>query len=116
MGQADERFLRSVDGSHRDCPAENWFEGSDDVSETSIEFDVPAGALVAKVFSSVAAYYGPVAVASLDIEGDGFNAGYIPAGDWSEQIVVNGRAKLGVKAASGDLAIVCVKWGGKEPS
>lgn len=111
---ADERFLRAVDGTHRDCPAENWFAGSDDVSDTEIEFDVPAGAVVAKVFSSVAAYYGPVAADALDISGEGFNAGYIPAGQTSQQLVVNGKAKLSVKAATGDLAIVTVQWGGKE--
>jgi hypothetical protein len=111
---ADERFLRAVDGTHRDCPAENWFEGTDNDASTGREFNVPAGALVAKIFSSVAAYYGPVAEASLDISGDGFNAGYIPAGQWSNQLLVAGRAKISVKAASGNLAIVSVQWGGKE--
>lgn len=111
---ADERYLRSVDGSHRDCPAQNWFEGNENDGSAGREFDVPSGALVAKVFSSVAGYFGAVAEAALDIAGAGFNAGYVGAGEWSEQIVVNGKAKLSIKAASGNLGIVCVKWGGKE--
>lgn len=111
---ADPRYLRSVDGSHRNSPAQHWFEGTDNDGSIGIEFAVPSGALVARIFSSVAAYFGPVAEAALDISGAGFNAGYIAAGTWSPQMVVAGRAAISVKAATGNLAIVSVQWGGQE--
>lgn len=111
---ADQRFLRDVNGQHHDFENEHWAEGTDNDGSAGIEWDVPAGAVTAQVYSSVAGYFAPVAEASLDISGAGFNAMPLNAGVYGPKISVNGKSKLSVKAATGNLAVVAVIWGGEQ--
>lgn len=114
MGESnDDRFLFSKGGTPRDFPAEHWSEGSENDGSAGIEFTVPAGAVTAQFFSSVAAFCGAVEESALDISGAGFNAMGVPAGGYSLPMSVVGKSKVSIKAVSGNLAVVTVTWGGK---
>lgn len=110
---ADPKFLRDENGQHHDAPAQTWFESHDNDGSADAEYAIPAGAIMVRVFSSVAAWCAPVAVASLDISGAGVGC-YIPAGQWSPPIFLKDRTVVGIKAASGNLAILSVAWGGRQ--
>lgn len=115
MPEADDnRFMFTKGGSPVSFEREHWAEGSEADGSAGIEWDVPSGAVSAQVYSSVAAFFGPVAEASLDIAGAGFNAMPIAAGAYGPKISVVGRSKLSAKAVTGNLAVVAVVWGGQE--
>lgn len=109
----DNRFTFSKGGTPLAFPGEHWSEGSESDGSAGREFDVPADAVTAQFFSSVAAFCGPVAEASLDIAGAGFNAMGVPAGGYSLPMNVEGKSKVSIKAVSGNLAVVTVTWGGR---
>lgn len=111
--QDDDRFLFTKGGSPASFEREHWSEGSENDGSAGIEWDVPAGALTAQIFSSVAAFGGVVAEASLDIAGEGFNAFGIPAGGYSIKVSVEGKSKLSAKAVTGNLGVITVTWGGR---
>lgn len=114
MGESiDNRFTYTKGGTPLPFPGEHWSEGSENDGSAGIEFSVPAGAVTAQIFSSVAAFWGCVAEASLDISGAGFNAGGIPAGGYSPTFNVEGKSKVSVKAADGNLGVVTITWGGR---
>jgi hypothetical protein len=112
---ADPRFQQDKAGQSLSFEAGHWHEGNENDGSAGREFDVPAGAVTAQVFSSVAAFGGQVAEAALDIAGAGFNAFGVPAGGYSIKVNVSGKTKLSVKAVSGNLGVVTVTWGGDEP-
>jgi hypothetical protein len=95
-----------------DFEAAHWNEGSENDGSAGREFTVPAGAITAMFFSSVAAFWGPVAESSLDIAGEGFNAGGIPAAGFSPKFCVVGVTNISIKAVTGNLGVVTVTWGG----
>lgn len=110
----DPHYLYTRGGSPLSFEQEHWNEGSENDGSAGREFTVPAGAKTAQFFSSVAAFWGPVAEASLDIAGAGFNAGGIPAGGFSPKFCVEGVTTISIKAVSGNLGVVTVTWGGDQ--
>lgn len=110
MEADDARFMFTKGGTPVSFEREHWAEGSEADGSAGIEWDVPAGAVSAQVFSSVAAFCGPVAEASLDIAGAGFNAIPLAAGAYSVKFSVQGKSKVSAKAVTGNLAVV---WGGE---
>lgn len=109
----DPRYMFTRGGSPVSFEREHWSEGSENDGSAGAEFNVPAGALTAQFFSSVAAFGGAVAEASLDIAGAGFNAFGIPAGGYSIKFSVVGKSKVSIKAVTGNLGVVTVTWGGE---
>ena len=110
----DPKLLMSNGGRSLSAVAGHWVEGTDADGSTGIEWDVPAGAVSAEVYSDADAYCGAVAEADLDITGAGFNAWPIKADVPSLQFIVKGASKFSVKARTGNLGIVAIRWGGEE--
>lgn len=110
--EPDDR-VQATDGGEPIHPKEAWSEGSENDGSAGAEYVVPPNALYCVFFSSVAAFCGAVAEASLDIAGAGFNAMGMAAGGYSQPIPCVGKGKVSIKAVSGNLAVVTVTWYGK---
>jgi len=104
----------SQGGTPLNAVNKHWMEGNEADGSAGVEWAVPAGAKTVEFYSDVDAYCGLTTEALLDIAGAGFNAWPITANSPSLQFMLGDATSVAIKARTGNLGIVAVRWGGEE--